>query len=154
MHRKAINAEDGFTLIEAIVALVILGAAMAAFFDFLSGTMVGARRIEAASLAYDHRTNALEIATAINPMELPKGSLKLGPYHVDWTSTPIGDVRQSTRYPGGTGIFKVALYRMVFTFPDDPGIAPVEITRLGYRRDDVPLSPLTDTSNQFNNGTQ
>ena len=152
------HGEAGFTLIEAIIALVVLGVVLAAFFDFLSGTLLGARRIEAASTAYDHRTNALEVASAINPMELPEGSLKLGPYHINWSSKPIGDVRQSSGYPGGAGIFKVALYRVTLTFPDDAGIAPVEVTRLGFRRDNVPLTPFGDLDqtgpNQIGSGSR
>jgi len=142
------DAESGFTLIEAIVALVILGVVLTVFFDFLSGTLLGARRIEAASISYDRRTNALELASAINPMELPEGSLKLGPYHINWSSTLIGEPRQSSGYPAGSGIFKVALYRVRLTFPEDAGIPPVEVTRFGYRRDNVPTTPMADVSDQ------
>ena len=142
------HAESGFTLIEAIVALVILGVVLTIFFDFLSGTLLGARRIEAASISYDRHTNALELASAINPMELPEGSFQLGPYRIDWSSTPIGEPRQSSGYPAGSGIFKVALYRLRLTFPDDTGITPIEVTRFGYRRDNVPTTPMADVSNQ------
>jgi general secretion pathway protein I len=132
------EGERGFTLIEALVALTILSAVMIGFFDFLSGALNGARRMEAASIAYDHRTNALEIATAVNPMDLPEGNLDLGRYHIKWTSKLLGDIRQSSGYPGGSGIFKVALYRMTFVFPDDADVPPIEVTKLGYHRDNVP----------------
>lgn len=136
----------GFTLIETIVALVILSTVMIAFFDFLSGALTSARRMEAASIAYDHRTNALEVASAINPMDMPAGTLNLGSYRVQWTSQPLGEIRKSSRYPAGPGIFKVALYRMTFNFPNEPEIPAIDVTRLGYHRDDVPMSPFDTTA--------
>jgi len=137
----------GFTLIETIVALVILSAVMIGFYDFLSTALNGAHRMELASVAYDHQINALELATALNPMEKPEGTLDLGRYRVQWTSHPLGDTRQSSGYPAGQGTFKVALYRMIFTFPDDAEIPPIEVTRLGYRSDNVPDPFATDAPN-------
>ena len=146
MHHNAAETPAGFTLIEAIVALVILSAAMIGFYDFLSTALNGARRMELASIAYDQRTNAIELATALNPMDLPEGTLDLGKYRVHWTSHIIGDIRQSSRYPVGRGLFKVALYRMIFTFPGDAEVPAIEVTRLGYHRDDLPQSLPTGTS--------
>ena len=128
----------GFTLIETIIALAILSATIVVFFAFLSNALSGARRMELASVAYDRRTNALELASAVNPMELPEGTISLGPYRISWTARLLGDIHQSSRYPAGAGIFKIALYRMRFSFPDASDIPPIEVTKLGYRRDDVP----------------
>ena len=125
-------------MIETIVALVILSTAVVVFYNFLSSQLNGAGRVEAAANAFDRRTNALELATAINPMAMPQGTFDLGTYRIAWTSQPRGDVRQSMRYPAGRGIFKVALYRMTFTFPGDTETASIDVTRLGYRRDNVP----------------
>lgn len=136
----------GFTLIETIVALVILATAVVVFYNFLSGQLYGAHRVDSAANAYDRRMNALELAAALNPMATPQGTFDLGSYRIEWTAQQLGDVRQSSRYPAGRGIFKVALYRVMFTFPGDPETAPISVTRLGYRRDDVP-DPLRGTAN-------
>lgn len=141
-------------MLETIVALVILSAAMIVFFEFLSTTLDGARRLELASIAYDRRTNALEIAAAINPMALPQGTLDFGPYHITWSAQRLGDTRQSSAYPIGAGPFKVALYRMVFSFPDSHDIRPIAVTRLGFRRDTGPQSPFaSDAAAAPNGGT-
>jgi general secretion pathway protein I len=129
---------EGFTLIETIVALVILSTAVVVFYNFLSSQLNGAGRVEAAANAYDRRTNALELASAINPMATPQGTFDLGTYRILWTSQLLGDVHRSSRYPAGQGIFEVALYRMTFTFPGDGDTAPISVTRIGYRREDVP----------------
>lgn len=134
--------DAGFTLIETIVALAILGAALVAFYAFLSTLMNAAGRIRAASVSYDRHFNALELAKTLNPMDTPEGTFDLGTYHIHWTSQPIDNVRQSSRYPAGSGIFKVALYRLTLSFPDDQGTAPIEVTKLGYHRDNVPLDAM------------
>ncbi|HZT87009.1 MAG TPA: type II secretion system protein [Stellaceae bacterium] len=130
--------EHGFTLIETLVALVILSGALLVFYNFLSTSLSGAGRLEAASLAYDRETNALELATALNPMATPTGAFDLGAYKITWSSAPLADVRQSSRYPSGRGIFDVALYKVTLRFSDEPQAAPVEVTRFGYRRPDTP----------------
>lgn len=134
--------DAGFTLIETIVALVILSTVMIAFFSFLTTAINGAGRIEAASIAYDRRANALEMATTINPMKMPSGSLNLGAYQVQWTSRALGKPQHNTGYPTGVGHFEVALYRMTFSFPGDQGIQPIEVTRLGYKADNIPTFPF------------
>jgi general secretion pathway protein I len=134
---------SGFTLIETIVALVILSAVTIVFYNFLSTSLNGARRVEQTAIAYDHHMNALELATAVNPMAMPAGTMKVGTYRIHWTSRLLGDIRQSSKYPAGRGVFKIALYRMTFDFPDSVDIAPIEVTRMGYHRDDVPDFSVT-----------
>jgi prepilin-type N-terminal cleavage/methylation domain-containing protein len=134
--------EAGFTLLETVIALVVLAAGLMAFYGFLGTMFHGAERLEAASTAYDRHANALELARFLNPMDVPKGSYNLGSYRILWDSQLIRDVRQGSRYPVGSGLFKVALYRMTFTFPDDDSIAPVAIDKVGYQRSVTPLERM------------
>jgi general secretion pathway protein I len=142
---EPIRGAAGFTLIETIVALVLLSSALVVFYDFLSIQLNGAGRVAAAAQAYDRHMNALELATALNPMVMPQGSFDLGAYRIRWTSLRLGEVRQSTQFPAGPGIFAVALYRMTFIFAGGGDVPPISVTRLGYRREDVP-SPLIGTA--------
>jgi general secretion pathway protein I len=146
MPRQAdpMRGDDGFTLIEAIVALVMLSMALVAFYDFLSTSLQSADRIALASVAYDRHENALALANTINPMAMPKGSFDVGHYHIDWQSQPIDPIRQSSRYPFGPGLFMIALYRITLNFPDDHDIAPIVVTKLGYHRIGGPTN-LADT---------
>ncbi len=145
-HRESIHGghEDGFTLLETLVALVILSGVLLVFYNFLSTSLSGAGRVESASIAYDHQMNALELATMLNPMDKPTGAIDLGAYRISWTSQPVGGVQQSSGYPAGRGIFRVALYHVTFSFPGDLETPPVEITRLGYHRPDI-SSPLSSS---------
>jgi prepilin-type N-terminal cleavage/methylation domain-containing protein len=134
------RAAAGFTLIETIVALVILSTALIAFYSLLSTLLNSAGRLQAASIAYDRRLNALELATTLNPMLAPQGRFDLGLYRISWTSQLIDKVRRSSRYPAGQGVYEVALYRVTLAFPDEASVPPVTVTRLGYRRVDMPAT--------------
>lgn len=136
-----IAKDGGFTLIEAIVALVILSGSLIGFYDFLSTMLNGAGRVQAASIAYDRQANALELAKTINPMDMPEGTFALSHYRIHWASQLINQVRQSSRYPAGPGFFTIALYRVTFSFPDDHDIAPIDVTKLGYHRNGTVLGP-------------
>jgi general secretion pathway protein I len=138
---------SGFTLIEAIIALVILSGSVIVFYNFLTTALNSADRVQAASIAYDRHMNALALVTSLNPMDFPDGVFDLGTYHIQWASQILGNVRQSSRYPTGRGIFKVGLYRITLSFPDDSQMAPITVTRLGYRRDDLPDSPMGGPTN-------
>jgi|ERR1700722_165110 prepilin-type N-terminal cleavage/methylation domain-containing protein len=139
---------DGFTLIEVLVALVILSAGLLVFYEFLSGALDAAGRVRHAAEAYDRDQNALALAATLNPMATPEGMLDLGTYRIRWRAERIGTERQSAEFPlGDKGHFTVALYRVVLDFPDDREFAPVQVTKFGYHRETVPGEPSDDTVN-------
>jgi len=72
----------GFTLIETLVALVILAASLLAFYEFLAGALNGAAAVERAATAYDRRESALALASILNPMATPEGNFDLGAYRI------------------------------------------------------------------------
>jgi len=132
--RKA-RHDGGFTLLEALVALVILSVGLLVFYEFLSGSLRAADRVRNASDAYDRDRNALALASTINPMMSPEGVLDLGRYRIRWRSERITAMFRNTNFPAADpGQFTIALYRMVLDFPDDLAFAPVVVTKLGYNR--------------------
>lgn len=135
------RGNDGFALLETLVALVLLSAALAVFYEGLSTELHSAGRVAAAARAYDRQSNALALARAINPMALPKGSFDLGTYSISWASRLIRAPRRSSGYPAGVGGFQVALYRVTFSFPGRRHIPPISVRRMGYHRAAVP-NPL------------
>jgi prepilin-type N-terminal cleavage/methylation domain-containing protein len=142
------RGEAGFTLLETIVSLVILASGLMAFYAFLGTMFHSAVRLEAASTAFDRHANALEIARFLNPMEVPEGTFNLGTYRIQWTTELLKDVRQGSRYPVGSGLFKVGLYRITFQFPDDDAITPVAVEKVGYRRELTPLERMMSQQKQ------
>lgn len=137
---RAANAA-GFTLIEALVALVILSAGLLVFYEFLATSLRAADRVRHAAAAYDRERNALALASTLNPMATPDGTFNLGPYSIRWHADRLTPPRRSTSFPlGGPGQFSVALYRIVLDFPGDREFAPVATTKLGYHRETAPAA--------------
>ena len=137
----------GFTLIETLVALVILAASLFAFYEFLASALNGAAAAERAAAAYDRRQNALAVAAVLNPMETPEGSFDLGGYRIRWRAERLGAVRRSSGFPSGTGKFAIGLYRVVLDFPGEPEFPGVEVTKFGYHRKTPPGEPSADAVN-------
>ena len=138
------STSAGFTLIEVVVALVILSTILLAFYEFLSSALASGDRARTAVSSYDRGQNALALATMLNPMDAPQGSFDLGSYRIRWRAQRIGAVRQSSGYPSGRGHFTVALYRVVLDVPDDPKFTPLEVTKLGYHPIDSASNPSAE----------
>ena len=138
------SASAGFTLIEVVVALVILSTVLLAFYEFLSSALASGDRARTAVASYDRGQNALALVTTLNPMEAPQGSFDLGSYRIRWRAQRIGAERQSNGYPSGRGRFTVALYRVVLDVPDDAKFPPLEVTKLGYHLIDLPGNPSAE----------
>jgi prepilin-type N-terminal cleavage/methylation domain-containing protein len=141
------STSAGFTLIEVVVALVILSTILLAFYEFLSSALVSGDRARTAVASYDRGQNALALVTTLNPMDAPEGSFDLGSYRIRWRAQRIGAARQSSGYPSGRGRFTVALYRVVLDVPDDPKFPPLEVTKLGYHLLDLPGNPSAEQAN-------
>jgi prepilin-type N-terminal cleavage/methylation domain-containing protein len=135
MPRADRAAGGGFTLIETLVALVILSAVLMGFYELLSTVLNSARHVGDASIAFDRKANELELAAALNPMAYPQGSFELGRYRIAWTSRPLTAPRESTAFFEGAGPFTVALYDVQLTAPVETGNESTEVTVLGYHRD-------------------
>ena len=137
----------GFTLIETLVALVILAASLLAFYEFLAGALNGAAAAERAATDYDRRQSALALASTLNPMATPEGNFDLGAYRIHWRAERIGAVRQSSGFPSGKGRFTIALYHLVLDFPGERAVPDVEVTKLGYQREGPPDQPSAEDAN-------
>lgn len=128
--------ESGFTLVEALVALVLLSVGLLVFYEFLGSALHAADRARHAADMYDRDQNALALASTLNPMAVPDGIFDLGSYRIRWRSDRITATFDSTGFPlSDRGQFSVALYRVTLDFPDDLAFAPVTVTKLGYHRE-------------------
>ncbi|MDT9001248.1 type II secretion system protein [Paucibacter sp. APW11] len=102
----------GFTLIEAIVALVIISGAGMALFSWINESIVALRRVEEANARNAAQANVLEYMQSINPMQKPDGDADLGGYRISWHADVIG----APVDPGGMGLngglYQYGLYDM------------------------------------------
>ena len=102
--------QPGFTLLEAIVALVIMATTLLALYAWLGSNAIAVRRAQAVSQGLGDARVALEVVEGINPMSEDRGSREVGPLTVRWTATPLGDRRTGTTPAGSAAPYDYTLY--------------------------------------------
>ncbi len=103
---------QGFTLLEAIVALAILAAGGMALFAALNTSLRAIERIDAATRLDTATQNALSRIELLNPMQQPTGDEALGDWRLRWTATPLEPTRDGLTDYLQPGFFEVGLYRV------------------------------------------
>lgn len=114
MHRSTRLASRrgvrGFTLLEAIVALVVFSLGAFALYGWLSTNVITLNRIRDRQQLEVAMDSTLDLIRRSNPMETPTGQRKVGDFVVTWTSTPVEPPKTGVDQSGGPSIFMVGLY--------------------------------------------
>ena len=131
------RGRDGFSLIEALVALAIASMTLTAIFEL---QIQMTRNQQRAALAIEQvavQENALALTRSLNPMAQPQGRIELpGGDVVVWSAEPRGERRVNAGFPAGQGAFEVQLYRVTVAVERAQGRppAPLVFDRVGWRR--------------------
>lgn len=144
MRKDAIRKDSGLSMLEVLVAVAVIGAALTplvAIQGQISQTHV---RYQAAYANATLQRNALDLLQDMNPMKTPQGDIDLdGANHMRWTATPITRVDRSTDYPVGDGRYDMALYTVAVEIYDAKAAAttPAKVRfsteRIGWQRLDI-----------------
>lgn len=105
----------GFTLLEALVALVIFSAAAMALYGLFNTNLIALSRAHDVSRQIPAIRHAIEYLSSINPREEDDGTLVLDGLNVVWSSKLVQPARQSQTVTGGRGYFELGLYEIEFT---------------------------------------
>lgn len=134
--RSRVGRGLGFTLIEAMVALVLIGGVGMALFSWVNSSIVALRRVEDANARNDAVSNIIEYMQAINPMLSPDGKADFGAYQIRWKSDLLTDKVDGVSNPSGIGLFQLALYqtRIDAVKADDPRWFDLKLTLVGYKK--------------------
>lgn len=130
MARKRINREQGFSLLEAIVALAILGGATMVLFGWIGGSLNQLTRAELYIEADPVLSSTLEYLKFQDLSVRPVGELNSGDVIITWQSTPI-----EHDIPGTSGSnFLLSLYDVTLTIKKGNRTLPPLRTRIvNYR---------------------
>lgn len=123
-------------MLEAIVALVLIGGAGMALFSWINSSIVALRRVEDANARNEAASNIIEYMQAVNPMVSPEGKADFGAYKIQWKSDPLTDQVDGVSNPQGIGLFQLGLYqtRIDAAKPDDPRWFDLKLTLVGYKK--------------------
>ena len=130
-----LKRENGFSLLEAIVALVLLSSAGMAIFALVNTHLVSLGRIQQNAQNNHAIQITLEWVQQINPMETPEGESDLNGLHLQWHAKLIEPVKDSVKYPRGIGLYQVGLFDTdVSLFQDKIRLVQFTLRQVGYRK--------------------
>lgn len=98
------SRERGFSLLEAVVAMVLISSAGYALFGWINSNIIALNRIHETNARSEATQNILEYMNGVNPMLKPEGGASLGQYKIRWESKPV------TLLQDGNSLYQLALY--------------------------------------------
>ena len=104
------RAAAGFTLLEAIVALVVFTMGAFALSGWLATNVIALGRIKAQQEREHVMASALDLVRRSNPMQAEEGYRELGDMAVRWKATLIEPAKPSVSQGGSPGLYAVGLY--------------------------------------------
>ena len=127
---------QGFTLLEAIVALTLISSAGMALFAWVNSNIATLNRVEEASQTAAATRNAIQFMHAVNPMRTPQGEVRLGAYRIRWRAEPLTAVVDGANFPYGVSLYQFSLYNTRVELAGEAGARDVsfELKQLGYQR--------------------
>ena len=131
----------GFSLIEALVALLIAALVLGAIFELQIQMIRGQQRAVDAMDQVRAQENAIALTRSINPMVDPDGQIELdGGDVIRWTSVAKTQPRRNAGFPSGDGQFDVQLFTLTVDVQRSKGRSPRPLVfdRVGWRRLDLP----------------
>ena len=125
----------GFTLLEAIVALVIFTTGAFVLFGWLSSSVIAMQRVAERRDANEAVASALELVQGVNPMLEARGSREVGALEVRWQATPVLPPRTSITQVGRPTVFEAGLYILdVQVLQGGREVDAFQVRQVGYRQ--------------------
>ncbi|PIQ37133.1 MAG: hypothetical protein COW59_08775 [Lysobacterales bacterium CG17_big_fil_post_rev_8_21_14_2_50_64_11] len=129
-----IRPARGFTLLEAIVALVIFAMGAFALYGWLSTNLITLERARVGSDALVAKQSALELLRDVNPMLDPRGEREAGALRVQWTAQLVQPAKRGSFQIGSRSGYEVGLYQVQVEVREGTReVGQFSIRQLGYR---------------------
>jgi len=133
--QKGIHHSSGFTLIEAIVALVLVGTAGVALFAWINSSLMSLNRVKEIHQQVECSRNVIEFMGTVNPALRPEGAVTLGVDRVIWHAVPSVGMTDGAGYPTGNSAFRLAMYKTDVRVERGEGRAfELTLRQVGYRK--------------------
>jgi general secretion pathway protein I len=129
------HAAAGFTLLEAIVALVVFTMGAFVLYGWLSTNVITLQRLVDLRASDAATRSALELLHGVNPMLEPEGSRRAGLLEVSWQSTPVAAPRSAVTQVGRPTMFEAGLYELqVRVVQGERELRTFNVRQVGYRQ--------------------
>lgn len=128
--------QHGFTLIEAIVALVLIATTGMALFSWINSNIITLNRVQEINAENAATLNAVEYMNNINPMIVPEGKNNLGSCRLSWKSEAQTEPRDGASYPYGISLYQLGMYQTKVSVqkPDGKFWFSFTLQQVGYKK--------------------
>lgn len=128
--------QSGFSLLEAVVAMVLISGAGAALFAWINTELSSVSRLQASNARSEAMVNVLELMDTVNPMLTPDGTFSFAAYRLTWKAAPVTPLQDGSSYPRGISLYQLALYDTLVRVINPDGTQWFEFTlrQVGYKR--------------------
>lgn len=127
--------QQGFTLLEAIVALAVFAVAALPLYSLFSQSVDGLFRAATANRESEATLSALSFLSAVNPMERPTGDVEVGSFRLKWRSQELSPPLDGIGYPRGQSLFQIAWYEIrAEAFLEDRKWFDIAVRQVGFRK--------------------
>lgn len=107
--------QHGFTLLEAIVSLVIITSVGMALFSWINSNLAILQRVKDVQQRMEIMRNTLVFMEQVNPAEKANGQESMGNYKIAWQSRIIEPLKEGVSTTNDISLYEVGLYDTVVT---------------------------------------
>jgi general secretion pathway protein I len=135
-RRRGPRRQRGFSLLEAIVAMVLISSMGGALFAWINTELQALERTQDANTRAEAMVNAVEFMEAVNPMLTPQGKAPFASLELAWEAKASTPVRDGVSYPQGISLYQLAMYdtQVRVAHPDGSPWFEFTLQQVGYKR--------------------
>lgn len=123
----------GFTLLEVMVAMVLLATAGMTVYSWINSNLISLNRVREHVLNQQAGHNALAFMQTVNPMEKPAGQADVGSLVIHWQARSLEGPVPGVGHPFGTSLYDLELFDTdVVVTRKDKKIAAFTLRQVGY----------------------
>lgn len=121
--------QQGFSLLEAIVALILIATTGMALFSWINTNLITLHHVQQTQQRHEAIRNALAFIDTINPLEKPQGEESVGLYIFRWEADAVWLPKD------GKGLYQLGLYdTKVEVFSDKELLARFTLRQVGFKQ--------------------
>lgn len=130
-NNKTPNSLKGFTLLEALVAMLLIATVGMTCFDWINTNLKSLARVQDHSVRAQVIRNALAFMETVNPMKNPKGEAELGTCRIRWEA----HLTEPEKNGSGQSLYRLGLYNTHITIErNQEEITSFELRQVGYKQ--------------------
>jgi general secretion pathway protein I len=143
--------QRGFTLLEAIVALVLIATIGMSLLNWINTNLITLGRVQQVLQRHEATRSALVFMDTVNPLEQPHGEQTVGVYKFNWKAQAVELPKTGVDSTGAAGFFEVGLYDTVIDVSlENTLIVRFALRQVGFRQTvTAPVEEETDEETPF-----